>query len=492
MESPFKTLEIPTDMNESYRLIGSAVVVADFFDDKRPSLLFAGWERVQLFRPVGNRWVEVTDEVFAGLDTSDTITGSAADYDGDGDLDLILVGDHRHKLLRNEGDHFVDVSAEMGLDLTDWVSTTASWADLDLDGDLDLMIGNYSNYEAGSGSAEDRTIYPSELYLQGPDGFTDVSHWLPAEVHEGFVFMSAFLDLNEDGYPELFTIHDYGAAMSGSRLLLNEAGEGFAVDEPSGFHPRFNGMGFTFGDLNHDGAPDLAQSSLNTASLRYAAPLKTALTGWSWLYEHASASGVVPNLDESIGSLQVFGWGVELADIDNDGDLDLPMVFGPYFNNVEETQQLDGLWLQEKLQFEDVGVEWGVADPGPGRGLVVADINGDGWLDLVKRQLGLYPSIVHLAQCGSENWIGVRLAQPETLNRFAIGSVVDVWVGDKRYRRWITAGSTSQFSSGPPEAHFGLGSETKVDRIEIRWPDGTLNVVEGLEINRWFRMVRPW
>ena len=492
MESPFKTFEVPTDMNETYRLTGSAVVVADFFDDKRASLLFAGWERVQVFRPVGSRWVEVSDEVFAGLDTSDTITGSAADYDGDGDLDLVLVGDHRHKLLRNEGDHFVDVSAEMGLDQTDWVSTSASWADLDLDGDLDLMIGNYANYGLDSGTAEERTIHPSELYLQGPDGFTEVSHWLPDEVHEGFVFMSAFLDLNDDAYPELFTIHDYGTVASGSRLLLNEAGEGFTIDEPSGFHPRFNGMGFAIGDLNDDGAPELAQSSLNAISLRYAAPLETTLTGWSWPYEYATAKGLEPNLDDTLGPTQVFGWGTDLVDVDNDGDLDLPMLFGPYFDNVEATEQPDGLWLQDMDRFTDVAAEWGVADPGPGRGLVVADINGDGWLDLVKRQLGLYPSLVHLARCGSEHWIGVRLAQPETQNRFAIGAVVDVWVGEKRHRRWITSGSTSQFSSGPPEAHFGLGDEARVDRVEIRWPDGTLSAVEDLETNRWFRLVRPW
>jgi len=477
-------------MREDYRLTGSAVVVADFFDDKRPSLLFASQERVQLFRPVGNRWVEVSEEVFDGLDTADTITGSAADYDGDGDLDLILVGDHRHKLLRNDGEHFVDVSAEMGLNHTDWVSTSASWADLDLDGDLDLMIGNYSVYAFDADTTSDET-HPSELYLQGPDGFTDVSHWLPEEVHEGYVFMSAFLDLNDDAYPELFTIHDYGTFASGSRLLLNEAGAGFTIDEPSGFHPRFNGMGFAIGDLNGDGGPELAQSSLNAISLRYAAPLDGGLTGWSWLYEFAESRGLEPPMDEP-DTAQIFGWGTEFGDMDNDGDLDLTMIFGKYFTNDELAEQPDALWLQDRDRFMDVAPEWGVADRAPGRGLVVADINGDGWLDLVKRQLGLFPNLVHMARCGSANWIGIRLGQPETQNRFAIGSVVDVWVGKKRYRRWITSGSTSQFSSGPPEAHFGLGDLDRVDRVEVRWPDGTVSVVEDLETNRWFRLVRPW
>lgn len=489
---PFQRVDIPTDMNADFQLIGSALVVADFFDDKRPSMVFAGWERTQLFRPVGHRWVDVTDTTLGEVDSADIIAASAADYDGDGDLDLILVGKRQHRLLRNEGEHFLDVTAAVGLDQTDWVSVSASWADLDLDGDLDLMIGNYADYGVGSGDATERTPHPSELYLQEAGGFVDVSHWLPEEVHEGFVFMSSFVDLNEDSYPELFSIHDYGNFASGSRLLLNDGGGGFTIDEPSGFHPRFNGMGFAIGDLNGNGAPDLLQSSLNVISLRYAEPSYAALTGWAWHYEYAEARGLSPDLDESKGLAQVFGWGTELADIDNDGDLDAVMIFGPYFDTPDMVRQRDGLWLQDMQHFTQAGPEWGVDDSGAGRGLVVADVNGDGWLDLVKRQLGLDPSVVHLARCGENSWIGIRLAQPGTLNRFAIGARIDVWVGKQRYRRWITAGSISQFSDGPPEIHVGLGSAKRVDRVEIKWPDGVIDVMGDVEVNRWFRLVRTW
>ena len=488
--APYDQVDIPTDRNADFQLVGSALVVADFFDDKRPSMLFAGWERAQLFRPVGQRWVEVTDATLGELDSAGIIAGSAADYDGDGDLDLILVGERQHRLLRNEGEHFIDVTAAVGLDQTDWVSVSASWADLDLDGDLDLMIGNYSDYGVGAGDAKDRTPHPSELYLQEPGGFVDVSHWLPNEVHEGFVFMTSFVDLNEDSYPELFTIHDYGNFAPGSRLLLNDGGEGFTIDEPSGFHPRFNGMGFAIGDLNDNGAPDLVQSSLNTISLRYAEPSKSSLSGWAWPYEHAVARELIPNLDEATGLAQVFGWGTELADVDNDGDLDVAMTFGNYFDTPDMVSQRDGLWLQEGDRFTQVGPAWGVDDPGAGRGLVVADVNGDGWLDLVKRQLGLQPSVVHLARCGEENWIGLRAAQPTTLNRFAIGARIDVWAEGQRYRRWLTAGSISQFSDGPPEIHVGLGGAPRVDRLEIKWPDGVIDVMGNLEVNRWFRLVR--
>ena len=119
----------------------------------------------------------------------------------------------------------------------------------------------------------------------------------------------------------------------------------------------------------------------------------------------------------------------------------------------------------------------------------MADVDRDGWLDMVKRQLD-GPGVLYRSNCGEAHWAGVRLEHKSSMNRFGIGAVVDLWSNGERQRRWIHSGSTSMFSGGPSEAHFGLGDTDHIDRIDITWPDGVTSVVENLEVDRWTKVVR--
>jgi hypothetical protein len=131
--------------------------------------------------------------------------------------------------------------------------------------------------------------------------------------------------------------------------------------------------------------------------------------------------------------------------------------------------------------FSDEGPAWGADDPGMSRGVVLADLDRDGWLDIGKRILNNGDSItnsenaVYLSHCGTEGWLEVALEQPETANTRAIGAKVAVEAGGRTYRRWVNGGGTGYASQPPADLHFGLGDADVVDQITVTWPDGAVS-----------------
>jgi hypothetical protein len=468
----------------SHDMVGSGVVVADLFGDRNPAILTTGEDRISVMRAAGNRWVDVTDLAIEDPLVDLAVGGSAADVDGDADLDVFIITEGVNQLLINDGGVFRNQADAWGLAETEWRSMSSSWADIDRDGDLDLMVGNYGQ---GAGNT-----HPCELYLNEGDHFVDVSHWLPDEVQNAWVFMTGWYDVNGDSYPDLFSIHDFANVAPHSVLLTNDGGEGLTIDTASAFHADARGgMGAAFGDTNGDGTVDVAQTLLDDVSFLTSAPSSLSTSGWAWAFEQSEALGIIINRD--LG--QQFGWGVEFGDLDNDTDLDLHAIFGDW-GEMGSPEMLagpatDALWVQqEDGHFIDEAADWGVADVDNGRGMVMADIDRNGWLDIVKRELQNSNGLVHRARCGDAHWVGIRLSQPGTMNHFAIGAKVDVWLGDQRLRRWIQSGSSSQFSSAPPEAHFGLGDQPSPDRVEVTWPDGAHTVHPFISGNRWHHIER--
>jgi hypothetical protein len=166
---------------------------------------------------------------------------------------------------------------------------------------------------------------------------------------------------------------------------------------------------------------------------------------------------------------QVFGWGTELADLDADGDDDVVIGYGHWTDSDGDVSQADSLYRQQPDgTFVDVAPEEGMDDGGPTRGLIVADVDRDGCADVVRRQIGL-PTLVDFGGCEGR-WLGVELVGGDGNTR-AVGAAVFVEADGRRWTRTISAGSTSLFSGGPPEALFGLGDARRVD-VEVRWPDG--------------------
>jgi len=468
---------------EEMMLVGGALGVGDFTGDDTYEIFVPGDGVNQLWQlnQVNQLYEEVGEARFSlTLDLTATTGVSIADVDGDSDLDLFVTRFERSNvLLLNDGaGHFEDVTEAAGLLRDPTLSVTSAFGDMDADGDLDLFVGNYGPHPEKAyldDSAEPFELgVPSFLYEnRGDTTFVDISDKLPNEVQDAHVFMASWQDVNGDMWPELLTIHDFGWHRP-SQLLWNSEGVLVADDGGAGFDIEFAGMGFGIGDVNDDLVPDFLQSSWKDISLL------TSSNGSWWESATALDLGIVW---EQLPR-QHFGWGAELADVDLDGDLDAVVNYGhwsEYPNNSK--RQGDALWLQSETGSfsENAAAGWGVEDFATNRGLVVADINQDGWPDLLKNALD-GPVRIYSSNCGEGSWLKVRVRHDHG-NTYGVGAQIVVRSGDQRWIRWIHGTGTSMFSAGPPEALFGLGAASTVS-VEIAFPDQTTAVLEDVEVNQ--------
>jgi hypothetical protein len=459
-------------------LAGGGLAIEDYDLDGNLDILILSEQQHEFRWGDGQDFVE-DPAVLAGLDLAMSTGATNVDLDADGDPDVLVTRwELPVRLLRNNGDRtFTDITAGSGLDLHATKAQSASWADIDGDDDLDLFIGSYGvkatiDVNEPTPDCSDHIPDYAQLWRNNGDGtFTDIRDLLPPEVHAGYTFMSGFYDLDDDGYPELFTAHDDGNC-AGSVLLDNVDGESLVVDAGSGFHPGHHDMGMAVADLNGDELPDFALTSWTMLSVLESLESGLGDNGAIWI-ESAGARGIGLRED------QAYGWGTEFGDLDNDADLDLVATFGywHYYPNAPE-QQRDGLWIQgEDGLFSQKAAEWGVDDVKATRTVVLADLNGDGWLDQVKRVLN-DPTYMDLSRCGAESWLVVRL-QDEGPNRNGIGARLIAHAGDQKQVRWMQSGSSGMYAGSPLEVHFGLGSAETVD-LEIVWPDGERTPMDGV------------
>ncbi len=319
-------------------------------------------------------------------------------------------------------------------------------------------------------------------WLDGRDGvFTDITFRLKGFALLAPTFAAAWIDADVDGDSDLYFVNDKPEDGYLNALMLNDGNGLLALaDDGLGANVGIKGMGLGIGDVNGDLRPDFLITGWGNLAL--------LLTVGEYGWVDASVSvGLIPDAQRD----QVVGWGCELADMDNDGDLDAVVNYGAEEQGGsgggggEESPALepDALYLQGgDGQFTDVGEEWGIADTGLSRGLALGDLNEDGYLDLVKRDIH-GPASFRVSQCGEEGWLRIHLRQ-DGPNPFAIGARVVVQSLGSTQIRWLLAGGTSLGSSGPPEAHFGLGSADSVERLEVFWPDGETSAFANVESRR--------
>jgi hypothetical protein len=406
-----------------------------------------------------------------------SVGASAADYDGDGDLDLFLLNaDRPNALLQNQGDgSFLDASEEAGLIQDHLYSPGASWGDPDGDGDLDLLVlalgagpqgpppwtGDSDFVEAGSNT----------FYVNNGDGTFAVAD-LPGHDPEPYSCCAAFIDIDGDFVQDLYIVNDFGAWVQPNLVYLNSGN--LALSQGSGLDIAMFGMGMGIGDLNGDGFPDFVVTDWN----RNALLLSDGAGGW---IESAAAHGLVASREG-----QHIAWGAEMIDADNDGDLDIWIPYGQLdipsdvqgdFDEAglyNPRHQPDALFLQgEDGFFSDAAAGWGIDRSTVSRGGSWADLNQDGFLDLLSPAVD-GPLEAFLSECDDSAWLKVSLRMPSPNTR-AIGAVAEVVAGGRTQRRWMLAGATSVSSGGPPELHFGLGQTDRIDALRIIWPDQTIS-----------------
>ncbi len=431
----------------------------------------------RLYRNNGDgTFVDVTDKAKVG-DQGYGIGVSAADYDNDGDVDLYVLNYGPNVLYRNNGDGtFTDASAESGLADPLW-SLSAPWLDYDGDGDLDVYVANYLEYDAGQfrdfypaagypGPLSYRA-HPDRLYRNNGDGsFSEVSKEVGVFYPDGRAMSAVATDLNDDGLIDLYVTNDATPnayfVNTGKGTFRNETLDwGLAFGEGG---QGASSMGPVVGDVNRDGLLDVYIPDMGYGCL--------LLRKGDWFVDVTAPS----NLAVICG--QYTGWGGGLLDYDNDGLLDIFVANGNAHHEYSEEDVLvrnrgDGV-------FVDVADRSGsyFREKYVGRGAAVADYDNDGDIDILVMNLNGPARLLRNDGGNRNHWLTVapKLAGS---GADAIGARVTAIVGESR-RVCEVAGVTGYLSRSDPRAHFGLKDANKVDRVEIRWPNGETTVLKDV------------
>lgn len=509
--------------------MGAGAAFFDLEDDGDPDLVLVNGSTWPGHAPEGaapptpalyvndgtGRFRDATKEL--GLDVSFYGMGVAVgDADGDGARDLFFTGLGGNRLFLRRGARFVDATAAGGVggDPKGW-TTSAGFLDVDRDGDLDLFVASYVTWSeaidrgiAYSIDGTHRNFGPPKNYEgsfctlyrnEGGGRFTDVSAAAGLEVRNpatrlpvGKALALAFVDVGEDGFPDVFVANDTTA-----NFLFKNRGDGTfeEVGAASGVAYDSTGastgaMGVDTADVRNDGALAIAVGNFaNEPTSFYVAPKNP------WRFTDESQA-------EGVGgpSRQALKFGVLFLDLDLDGRVELFQTNGHLDEDIERLQKSQR-YRQPSQVFWNAGPDAracyaevpharlkDLATPVVGRGATYADVDADGDLDLLVTQCGDVPLLLRNDQALGHHWLRVRLvgrgADPD-----AIGARLRLTSGGVTQRRavWPTRSYLSQVE---PTVTFGLGTATTVQRLEVVWPDGTSQTVPVDAVDRTLVVLR--
>lgn len=440
-----------------------------------------------LYRNNGDgTFTDVTGKAGVG-DQGYGMGASAADFDNDGDLDLYVLNYGTNVFYRNNGDGtFVDISVRSGLDDSSW-GLSAPWLDYDNDGDLDVYVANYLEYDAGKfrdyyaaagypGPLSYRA-QPDRLYRNNGDGtFTDVTEEAGLFFPDGRAMSAVATDLNGDGKLDLYVTNDATPnsyfVNTGKGTFKNETLEwGLAFGEGG---QGASSMGPVVGDVDRDGLLDVYIPDM----------------GYGCLLMNRAQGFVDVTAPSRLAVIcgQYTGWGGALFDYDNDGYLDVFVANGNAHHEYTEEDVLarnDG-----KGKFADVARQSGsyFGEKHVGRGAAVADYDNDGDMDLLVMNLNGPAKLLRNDGGNKRHWLTVAPKLGRT-KVDAIGARVTFTVGGMRMVQEVIA-VTGYLSQSDPRAHVGLGKATKVDRIDIRWPNGSVTNLTDVKADQILEVVQ--
>ncbi len=420
-----------------------------------------------------------------------------ADYDNDGRPDIFVTrgawlganGRFPNSLLRNTGGTFHDVTEEAGL-LTLYPSQTAAWADFNQDGWLDLFVGNESSGNSG---------FPCELYLNRGDGtFRDVAADLGLDV-TAYVKGVTWGDINNDGLPDLyvsifgepnkFFINRGGSSMEDWRF--EEASAAAGVEDPVYSFPCW------FFDYNNDGWEDLFVSGYHQGNSELMGAFVTAdylgepfEVGKPRLYRNLGNESFEEVTDSTGLNHALFTMGSNYGDLDNDGWLDFYLGTGDF--SLLATVPNRMFRNAEGRYFQDVTTAGGFGQIQKGHGVSFGDFDEDGDQDIYTVIGGavegdVYQNMLFLNPGNDNNWVTLKL-EGERSNRSAIGARVRLVISGPDGRRTLyrTVGTGSSFGNNSLQLETGLGTATRIDTLEVKWPHRKVkaDTWTGLEVNR--------
>ena len=488
--------------------MGGGAVIFDYDNDGWPDVLLINGgsyvdadvqngARHRLFRnEADGAFTDRTES--AGLGISGYGMGAcAADYDNDGWMDVYVTSVEADRLYRNTGQgSFVDVTGESGAGAGEW-SASCAFADVDRDGDVDLYVTRYVDFRSDNNKycgdeVTNVRVYchpnvynglSDVLYRNDGDGtFTDISREAAVDTTEGKGLGVVFGDYDDDGWIDIYVAND-----SVRNFLYRNMGGG-----------AFEEVGLLAGVALGEGGQPLAGMGTDLADVDNDGRLDIIVTNLSRqthnLYRNIGSGFFVDaTFPTGVGAatLPFVGFGAVFLDYDNDADLDLAIANGDVIDNVEMFRD-DTTYPQRNLllandgsgRFTDVGPR-----SGPGfalekvsRALAAGDLDNDGDLDLIIVNAGQTVDLLRNDGGNRNNSILVRLVGEES-NRDGVGALLRLEVDGTTRVRVVKAGS-SYLAQNDLRVHFGLGQAEFADRLEVIWPSGTVDVVERVGANR--------
>ena len=481
------------------------------------------------------------------------------DFDGDGVVDFVgSQTDGELIFLRGNGNGaFPGVPQPiLGNGLLFDKLTCLTAGDVDGDHDLDLFGGQWiAPHERMPSSYWNALDGPPNLLLRndGKGRFTDITEAAGLKKKAGRrTYSASLLDLDDDLDLDLLVVSDF----SGVDIYLND-GIGRFEDVTDAWLPPLEqrasfGMSHAIADLNLDGRLDLFVTGMGSTTVRRLElmqgvendPMRSPMGYGNRLFLRRDLPGYAASPFAHAVARTGWSWGSSAFDFDNDSDLDLYVAnghisgetandYGSHFwcsdlRQSERPQKLGGanpqldriaglqtmswdgfqpnalLLNHGESGFSEAGHLLDLGYPHDARCLVTADLNRDGWVDVVLTTAGGTTGFEHVDRAGharptceiirntgwfgeGNRWIGLQLdADPE---RNPHGARIDVYAiendRERRYSKVVVSGDSFS-SQHPAEAHFGLGQATRVDRIEITWPGGKKDTMRSPPINDWY------
>jgi hypothetical protein len=509
--------------------VGAGVSVADFDGDGWPDLYFTNSAFGQPNALYRNKHDGTFEDVAAAAGVGDlnregqgVSMGSVwGDFDNDGREDLLVYRYGNLELLKNvDGHHFIDVTDKAGL--RRWVnSNSAIWLDYDRDGFLDLYVTAYFRSDVDLWHLTSTRIMHNSFefadnggknilfHNRGDGTFEEVTDKMGVGGNR-WTLAAASADFNNDGWPDIYVANDYGP----EELYLNQQGQRFVLSGSGLESESKSGMSVALGDVYDRGEIDTYVTNISERGYIF--------QNNNLRLNLMNGGGGFRNVADATVADAGWAWGSQFGDLNNDGYEDLFVANGMISASRTRTYwyAMSKIAGANRMLFEDAktwpafgdaslsgyeqsrvflnrgGNGWadvarvvGATDDYDGRGVALADLWNRGALDVIVANQNQPPVLYANRSYSANHWIAFRLEATRS-NRSAIGADVLVEVGGRKQRA-VVDGGEGFASQNDRRPHFGLGQNDHVDRVTIRWPSGTKQVLTALPADRFVVVREP-